>query len=411
MLTKETERMIPGRRRVSRLCFTPHVLLFISTLLYFTPYFFQSFEYITPSLARANYRYSSEVGPAVLFILFLLGLISFAAPKREQALCITTQHKSEAQVVFAVTLVLGLYMLLSGHGLQVDKRTMLDQTNRFHLIFYQVCSMGLIFSVLTDPERNRKLLFLCLSGLLLIVYIGHRSSFVIAIVGLFYIRYRNSPMTKNALKFVVFAGALFFALSVYKSIYVAVKIGNWDLVLSRLSPENLVQSALIGMEQFVIFAHLDFVVRNDFRLDCTNIWMIPISIIPFVEFFIDSIGDVSQCYYNAQVQPIFFSGYSGGVAANIWAEFFGYLGYLGFPVLILVLSGFFWLIEYFMRQTRSPILVSGLIMSLVYMSFYIQRKELFGAFISAKRSIIIALIIYLVAGLLKRLTSKQRLTV
>lgn len=409
MLKTKIEEEPPYKRRVSRLCLTPHVLLFISTLLYFTPYLFQHFDYITPSLARANHSYSSEVGAAVLIIVFLLGLITFAAPGREQTLYVAPKHKSEAQIVFYIIVILGLYVLFSGHALQIDKKIILDQTNRLHLFFYQTCSMGFIFSALIGFEKNRKLFLLSLSGLLLTIYIGHRSSFVIAIIGLFYIRYRNSPMTKNTLKFVVLAGALLFALSVYKSIYVAVKIGNWDLVLSRLSPENLAQSSLIGMEQFVTFAHLDFVVRNDFRLECTNIWMIPISVIPFVELFIDSIGDTSQCYYNAQVQPVFFSGYRGGVAANIWAEFFGYLGYVGFPVLIAILSGFFWLIEYFMRRARSPILISGLIMALVYMSFYIQRKELFGAFISAKRSIIIALIIYFIAGLLRKLSARRRM--
>lgn len=395
------------RRRVSRFCLTPHALLLISSILYFSPYLLQSLESIDAYLYLPHLSYSSEVGWAVLFILFLLVVVAFTAPAKEQALCISSEHRFEAHVIFVTMILLGIYVISSGHLSQTNKHDMLNQTTRFHLFFYQVCALGLIFTVLTGIQNHLSLFLLSLAGLLLVIFIGHRSSFALALIGVFYIKYRNHPMTRETLKVVLLAGAVLFALSVYKSIYTAVKAGNWELVMTRLSPENVFQSAFVGMEQFVTFAHLDFLVRNDFRLECSNIWFIPVSIIPFGEVFIDAF-DRAHCYYNAQVQPIFFRGYSGGVAANIWAEFFGYFGYLGFPILITVLSAAFWLLEFVMRHVRSPVLLSGLIMALVYMAFYIQRKELFGAFISAKRAILVALIVYFIAWFLRKLPVKQR---
>ena len=79
-----------------------------------------------------------------------------------------------------------------------------------------------------------------------------------------------------------------------------------------------------------------------------------------------------------------------------------------FKILIAILSAAFWLLEFVMRHVRSPVLLSGLIMALVYMAFYIQRKELFGAFISAKRAILVALIVYFIAWFLRKLPVKQR---
>jgi hypothetical protein len=123
------------------------------------------------------------------------------------------------------------------------------------------------------------------------------------------------------------------------------------------------------------------------------------SFIPFVE---NIIGE-SSCGYNAQVQPLFFPGYSGGVAANIWAEFYANFGYAGLPLLVVLLGLLCAGAEWAIRVTRSATLKAALIVSVIHLSFYIQRKELLGAAISAKRPILVALIILLLAYVYRRL--------
>lgn len=389
---------------VSRLCLTPQMLLLISTLLYFSPYLFGSFDYIEPSGRLVEREYSSDVGFAVAFILFLLFCFTFLFRRKRQVLRLSSESDVEAAVLIFFTVVLAGYTLLTGQAAYVDKQQLLENTDRLHLIFYQLCTLSVVFVALVGWRRHRSLLILSSVGLLFTMYLGHRSSLAIAAISVLYIFYRNTPMTKRFFRYLLLAGVLFFILSVYKSIYVAVKLGLWDLVLERLAPWNLVGSAVVGMEQFTTFAHLDFVVSNEFRLACSNLWMIPISIFPFS----DALFDVSDCYYNAQVQPVFFPGYRGGVAANIWAEFYGLLGYFGFPILIGVLGISFGLIEHVMQRIRSPILISGLIVALVHMSFYIQRKELFGAFISGKRAITVAILVLVASWLLRRFAMSRR---
>src|SRR5690606_2020532 len=140
-----------------------------------------------------------------------------------------------------------------------------------------------IFAVLSGYRTHKGLLAISLLGLLFVVYLGHRSSLVIAIVGAAYVRFRDRPIPRIPLKYVLLAAALFFAVAVYKSVYVAVKMGNWDLVIERLSPENILNSSTAGMEQFMTFAHLDFFVSDNFRLACSNAWLIPFSIFPYAE--------------------------------------------------------------------------------------------------------------------------------
>lgn len=384
-----------------RLYLTPYLLLLISTLIYFSPYAVGSFEYLAPGGQRVERHYSGEVGIAVAMILAMLAVCAALLGKKHQTIRIMSSTSIEAKVLAALIVVSGLYVLGTGQASIVSKQVLLEQTDRIDLSFYLLCSLGFIFSALTGYKSNRGLLAISLMGLLFVAYLGHRSSIVIAIIGAAYVKFRDHPIPRIPIKYVVAAVVLFFIIAVYKSVYVAIKLERWDLVMERLSPDNIMQSSLSGMEQFTTFAHLDFFVVDNFRLHCSNAWLIPFSIIPYSDSFLSGVWDVPGCYYNAQVQPVYFPGYSGGVAANIWAEFFGYFGYFGFPILVAILGWFYWFIEYVIRRMRSPVLISGLIVALINLSFYIQRKELFGAFISGKRAFTVALIVFFLAWVLR----------
>lgn len=396
------------RERVSRLCLTPHLLLLISTLIYFSPFFLQPLEYLWPASTRTTLSYSFAVGFAVFLVLFTILIFTFAVRHRKVDFSISKNYGPEAKALALVMVFLLVYVIIQGNIFIVNKQEMLDETGRLDLIFYQTCSMSIIFCALIGLKREKIILGLSVFGLLLILYAGHRSAIAISILGILYINFRNYPITRKILIFTVVAFVFFIILAVYKSVYQAVKLGNWDAVATRLASGNIVDSAFVGMEQFVTFAHLDFIVSSDFRLACSNAWIIPFSIVPFTDEILSSFFDFNQCDYNSQVQPVFFPEYVGGVAANIWAEFFGYFGYLGLPLIVIILSGFFYIIEYFIRTVKSPILISGFIVALINMSFYIQRKEILGGFISAKRAITVAIIVFVIAWVFKVLSSSRR---
>lgn len=394
-------------RRPGRWYLTPFLLLLISTLIYFSPYFVGSFDYVLPGGRHQNIAYSSAVGGAVVFVLAILALCAVFIGRRGRRIVPVPRASSiEAYVLVALIVATGLYVILSGNARVVDKQELLENTSRIDLAFYLFCSLGVIFCALAGYRKHRGLLLTSVLGLLFIVYLGHRSSLVIAIIGVAYVRFRDNPIPKIPLKYIVMALAAIFVIAVYKSIYMAVKMQRWDLVAERLSLANLSDSMMVGMEQFTTFAHLDFIVAENFRFSCSNAWLAPLAILPYSDFIIARFWDVNSCSYNAQVQPLFFSGYSGGVAANIWAEFFGYFGYFGFPALIFILGILFRLIEGAIKRLRSPILISGLVAALVNLSFYVQRKEFLGAFISAKRAFTVALIVFAIALAIKSFNRK-----
>lgn len=400
--------MSENRKRKSRLFLTPHLLLLVSTLLYFFPYFVGSFEFITPTGQRFQQNYSQEVGLVVFFVLSMLAAIALGIERRSIEIGGRTPRKSESLFLLLALLSLLAYVIVEGNIFSLSKSEMLEGTNRIHLAFYQVSALSFVYCILTGYNKNTLLFVLSVLCLLLILYAGHRSALLIAAVSAAYIYFRSTPITRRFLTLCIVAALAFFFLSTYKSVYIAIKSGDWDLVVTRLSFENIAASMLVGMEQFLTFAHLDFVVSSGFRLACSNFWIIPFTVVPFMDDILGPILNLRNCDYNAQIQPIFFSGYSGGVAANVWAEFFGLFGYIGLPILIALLSFFFYTLEYFIRRLRSPIMVSSLIIALVNMSFYIQRKELLGGFISAKRAVLIAFIIFFVIWFLRKATSRRK---
>lgn len=385
----------------------PQVWLLISTILYFFPFLIGSFEYRSPfdgSRVIVDYHAGTIYAVSIALLSILFSIIFFKDKIVDFSVNGDFRHEEIAIAIFII--IFGIYTLQTPELFESSKADVLEVTDRGHYLFYTVTGVGFLYAILAGWRTHRLLFVLSTLGLLLTLYIGHRSALAIAIGGWAYVMFRNrSLLTLNPLH-ILSGFAAILALAVYKSVYVAIKLGDFTAVKNRLLDNPLVDNAIIGLEQFVTFAHLDFVVTYDYTLPCSNLWAVPITLIPFMDEFID----VSACGYNAQVQQMFFSGYPGGVAANIWAEFFANFKYLGIPLVVLVIVLICRGIEYFLNRTKSPLLKSGLALSIIQMTVYIQRKELMGAIVSAKRAIIVALLVYAVAYAVRMVTDRRPAT-
>ncbi len=393
----------------SRLCLTPHSLLLISTLIYFSPALFGSFEYIRPDGVREEHTYSPEaigLSGAIVVVLFCS---AFVTRKSRLLIRVAVSTSAEAVVLGVGLLALGAYVVSSGHIAEIDKGQMLENTNRLHLAFYPGCTVGVLFCALTGMRRHSALLAISLLGLLLTLYIGHRSSLAITIIGVGYLKFRNSALPAQLGKAAVLGVSGLLVLALYKSVYVDVKSGNWMRVAERLSVENLSQGIRVGMEPFLTYSQFDFVVSSDFKTQCSSLPFIPICVLPFSDSLLSTFAiDLDDCSFSDQIKPVFYSGYSGGVGANIWAEFYSSFGVYGIWILVVVLSAVFGLIEMAIRHTRSPALLAGLIVALVNFAFYIQRKDFFGAFVSSKRVLALVLLVFVIARMLRGLGLARR---
>jgi hypothetical protein len=385
---------VPPSRHVSRFSLCPQILLLLSSMLYFSPFLFGGTEVIEMDGLKHFQTYDERTGWVALFCLACIGVWIILLPPRAQTFRTDGPVETESFLIKLMLVPLAAYTLATPELFSYAKAESLEATDRLHTLFYNLCIIAFLFSLLTGWRKNLYLFCASIAGLGLILYIGHRSFVAIALVGGAYIFYRNASLFTIKLRYILSALGFLGFLAVYKSVYIALKIGNYGLVAERLSPDNLLTSAAMGLEPFITFKIFDFVVTYDYRLVCSNLPILPVTIIPFM----DSIFDTALCSFNRQVQFKFFTGYSGGVAANIWAEFFANFGMLGIPVLVAILCLVATVLESVMRRVNSPAAVAGLIVAIVQFTFYIQRNELLTAFTFAKRALLLAAFVGLFAA-------------
>ncbi|MBZ9681438.1 MULTISPECIES: hypothetical protein [unclassified Mesorhizobium] len=375
---------------VSPFALTPQMLLLISSLLYFVPFLAGGFQYVDVGGRKYNFTYDLGTGYAIAVSMVCIAAAMVGFVPRRQSFEIEGDSQGESLIIIAMIIIFGGISIANPALFSASKADVLSSTGRFQYIFYNACIIGVVFGALAGWRKSKLVMALSCLGLILTLYIGHRSSVAITILSLLYLRYRNVPLMMIRKRYVIGGFSAFFFLAVYKSVYSAVKAGNFELVGQKIKFDQLSDSTLVGLEQFVTLAHLDLIVKYNYTLPCSNLWLVPLSFIPFS----DAVFGKDGCTYNEQVQPLLFPGYSGGVAANIWAEFYANFGYAGFPLLVIILSLVCVAIEAIIRNVRSATLKSGLIVAIIHLTFYIQRKELLGAFISAKRVILVSLFIF-----------------
>ncbi|TPJ65360.1 hypothetical protein [Mesorhizobium sp. B2-6-1] len=375
---------------VSPFALTPQMLLLLSSLVYFVPFVTGGFQYVDVGRRKYDFIYHAGTEYAIALSLSCIAAAMLVFMPRRQDFEVEGDVRGESIVIIVMLVVFGGISIANPALFSASKADVLSSTGRIQYVFYNSCIIGMVFGALSGWKKSRLVIILSCLGLMLTLYIGHRSSVAIAILACLYIRYRNISLLLIRKRYIIGGIGAFFFLAVYKAVYAAIKAGNFELVGQKIQFDQLSDSALVGLEQFVTLAHLDLVVKYDYTLPCSNLWLVPFSLFPFS----DTVFGKDGCTYNEQVQPFLFPGYSGGVAANIWAEFFANFGYAGFPLLVVILSLVCVAVEAIIRNVRSATLKAGLIVAIVHLTFYIQRKELLGAFISAKRAVLVALFIF-----------------
>jgi hypothetical protein len=385
-------------KRKNRLYLTPAFLLLISTALYFTPAIFGEFEMTWSSGASISQVFSKATITVSVFILATLAVVAFAWPRHEIQYKKFEREKTESRTLFAIVILLMLYTLSTPALFSPAKSDVLAATDRLHFFFYNSCMVGFLFCQLTNWKKHKSLMLTSTLGLLLAVYIGHRSYLAISLAGLTYLSFRSKSVAsiKKFHFFLIIVALL--SLMLYKPIYSAIKDGNLELILYRISLENILVSLAIGSEQFMTYSILDQVLNNDFELRCSDLWYTPFTLIPFT----DSIFDLQDCTFNNQFQNVFFYDFSGGVAANIWAEFIANFGIAGIPIFIILSLVLCSVIERISTATSSAVLISGLIIMIIQLTFYIQRNEFLSGFLLGKRAVMAAFVVFMIALIIRK---------
>lgn len=375
----------------ARFSLTPAVMLLASSLLYLSPALWAE---APMALGYKNFvlvPFATE--SRLLAAIIAFGVFAIACI-RWQTMNFSHMHSlpHERYILTAGFACLLLYTLSTPELFQGNKTVTLEATNKFHAAFYNICIL-MVVSYALDRKMHRSIPICGAAGLLLAIYIGHRSYTAVALISIGYIALRNRSLITIKLRY--FAGALaaLLILALYKSMYIAIKIGDYAFAAAALSPQKIGTSLQAGMEQFLIFRVFDMIIRTDFQAHCTNLKYLPLFFVPFT----DSLVNYQTCSTNAQIQSTLFAHYNGGVASNIWGEFFSVFGYAGFLLVPVALLGLARVAEWGLRHTSSPIVGAGLVIAIVQLTFYVQRNDLMVAITLAKRGVLLAAGLYIVA--------------
>lgn len=387
------------RKKAPLLAFRPPVILLLSTLLYFYPAL--SGGVLLYSISRNGYYqiFARDTYFVVIFIISLLLVISVVFRNKPVMLTKSKLPLGSAAAFAFLWFPLLIYVFATSALFSPDKHEVLAATNRFHLIFIYTSVIGVIAGVSTFGKSSRFVMSLGVIGVFLFVYIGHRAYLAFAILGVVYYYFRNKSLARIRIKYLFAIFISYFFMVFYKNIYVAIKYGDFQRVVDILSRRETADLITTGSEQFTIFSQLDMVIRHNYSLECSNFFITPFTIIPFTnEFF-----DITECSFNAQVQPTFYAEYAGGVAANIWAEFYANFGIFGFLIFIACSLGLTKVFEYVLSKSHEPFLNASIIVAIIQMLFYTQRNEFLTSFTLAKRSIIIGVILMVISALFRLL--------
>jgi hypothetical protein len=322
----------------------------------------------------------------VLIAIWVGALLFDHAPGRN-VLALRLQG-SESAPVWAVALaVIGSILLVATAGealLLDDKITIMESLNRWHILGATAAPLGMVLSF-----SCRRWLLCALSLMLLLcdMYIGFRISFaiaIIAIVTLYLVRDGTQRLAVQNWKVGLMGMALVSLLLVYKQIFVAIKLGMWDVIVERIQDADLYTTAIMMSEPFNTQAILNEVVAQDFRVGMGHLRDISSQFV----LFSPELGN-APLSFNDLFQPTLFpSDLDYGMANNIWAEM---LSSGGWPLLVLFISIFVSMLTLgsYLIRSRDPILAAGAALTFSYWAFYIHRNDLLYQINLEKRTILV----------------------
>lgn len=255
---------------------------------------------------------------------------------------------------------------LTGH----NKFLLLQELNRWYLLWTTCATLGAVIAY----QNSMWILFsVNLTLMLLDLYVGFRVNLVVTtltVLTLFLIPVGPQRLVRRWRAALLVLG-LTVAMLVYKSISVAIKLANWELVTAQVTNPDAWRLILFHSEPFITQGILNEVIREHYSVGMTHLGDITFLLIPFSNEFGGEPKGFSDLF-----QPVIFSSVTDyGVGSNIWAEM---LSSGGWYVLIISVCCY---CAVLIAGGRILARLSGemaaiLAIVLVYWAFYIHRNDL-----------------------------------
>jgi hypothetical protein len=372
---------------------------FLSQQIFFSPLFSQSFGY-----CNVIGCYSDLVGYFGIYFIVIISLVSFlSVPITKKRIDFSpTPNKTIFFVVLALVSMFGfvvLFLKSDGAILYAPKRDMMQYVS-YDYIFWSLCSsLGFVSGV---KHKNKFWSVFFLLSLLLTVYVGFRSVAALAIMAALLVSFsersassRNLSISKVILLLFV---VVFFVF--YKGFYAGLKLGNFDLVLSRAFDPIYYLSVVQNFEPVTNIAILSRTLESDFSIDAGNL----IRLLSIPTLFMDSLfSDIPS--FNDIFQPIFFPGRDSGAGSNVWAYFYAVGGWGLMLIFCFSYCLSLWVLSLIGKRSGAY-LSTVVFLSASYWAFYIHRNDIVYQFNLQKRILIVFFVIYFLSFFVSKVSRR-----
>jgi len=383
--------------------FDVYSLAFISACIYFLPGFFGAVRDVMSDTPVPLVPEAYAAMSAVLFAILMGGWLwshGETATERPPAGDLQSTH------VALLVAIVSLLIALSAEGeiyFSSEKQDVLNGMSRWFRLY---CLAAALAAVLSFAQRQWGAFCISCGLLLFTVYVGFRSTCAVAVLAIFLVHFHTQGprrFLRDNRRAVVIAGAAAVFFFVYKTIYKAIKLGEFAFVGEQLVDPQFYLTSVLDSEPFVTQSILNEVLRTGFETDGSYILT---GIVAQFTFFGNELG-IEVTSFNDLFQPVLFSEVEFGLAGNVWAEMFAAGGWpllccflVVFVLILRLLSG--WLNAAHI-STRSCVALSA-----AYLAFYLHRTDVGFQLTLQKRLLAVWFAVVLMSEVLRRLTGRRR---
>lgn len=378
---------------------------YFSSFIYFSPTFFGYAGFLVD---LTDWVYSPLVDKtyAVYFIflsiLFLTTLshdlfIKTSGNFNYSQIKADDKYKYEMYSAFILLLISFFLLNIFGGGAlhQLDKNQVMANIGRWYLLYESILLLAIAYVLTVVKFRTAYiclLFFLCFD-----VYLGFRTSFVIAILMLFFVSFNKKDKRLIGLWPYLLLGVFaVFSILMLKLMMFGLKKGDIDILLAILSNSQTYEKLLSTSEPFVTQSILNTVVSLDFRTDAEHLKLIPLQFVLLGDVVFGQIRS-----FNDYFQPALFPKINYGMASNFLAEFYAVSGFFGVFAVSAVYSLVLMVLNLAIQSVKAGykplLLLCG-----VYWAFYIYRNDMAYILNIEKRIVISFLLVILFAFVLRR---------
>lgn len=307
------------------------------------------------------------------------------------------KYNYEMYSAFILLLISFFLLNIFGGGAlhQLDKNQVMANIGRWYLLYESILLLAIAYVLTVVKFRTAYvclLFFLCFD-----VYLGFRTSFVIAILMLFFVSFNKKDKRLIGLWPYLLLGVFaVFSILMLKLMMFGLKKGDIDILLAILSNSQTYEKLLSTSEPFVTQSILNTVVSLDFRTDAEHLKLIPLQFVLLGDVVFGQIRS-----FNDYFQPALFPKINYGMASNFLAEFYAVSGVFGVFAVSAVYSLVLMVLNLAIQSVKAGykplLLLCG-----VYWAFYIYRNDMAYILNIEKRIVISFLLVILLAFVLRR---------